>query len=81
MKPLLNKAQIILREIYDNGEFKNIKSVEETKDCGDGLFTFLMYELADSEDCYNLVTAINRVETAIAQLQTVKANLDEAYFA
>jgi len=76
-KPL-SKAQKVVRDTYCNGEFADrVTNSRESWTVGDTLFTFLMYELAPSEDCDSLETAFNRISTAIEQLTQVRNALDK----
>ena len=79
---LFNKAQEVLLTTYSTGDFEHILTLttaEAIKDalanCGDGLLRFLMVELSDAEDCENLDDAVDRVSTAIDDLQALQRNL------
>lgn len=78
----LNKAQKLFLEAYDGGEFSHLASIEkeaefraEVSNCGDGLVKFFVAELAASEDCSGLETAISRVAKVQDQLVSVMAAL------
>ena len=76
----LNRAQIICKASYCAGEFDSheIASTEDAQEIGDGLFSFLMRELADSEDCSGLDEACNRMRRIVAEVQDVYSALTEA---
>jgi hypothetical protein len=79
---LFNKAQTVLLENYENGEFKYLLAhtnpvtmAQELNLCGDGLLKYLMSELAASEDCDSVEEAISRVDTSITQLEKLHTSL------
>lgn len=74
----LSRYQRIAADAYDDGAHSHVTSIEDAREVGDTLFVFLMAELAESEDCEDLDTAIRRVETAINQLTEVRAALEQA---
>lgn len=76
----MNAFQKKLCETYAGGEFAHFAEKPDQwrdaiKDCGDGLFSFLMIELSDKEDCENLDTAIQRLESAGAQIQKALSDI------
>lgn len=78
----INAAQTILLQTYESGEYSHLASSESQaallnsiKEEGDGLLSFLVFELSDVEDCDNVEDAIARVKTAISQLQHVELGL------
>lgn len=71
-----NEAQKIALATYGEGDYAHITSLDECKDVGDGLFTFLMIELADSEDCDTLEEAARRIQMAVEQLYAVKLKIE-----
>lgn len=79
---LVNTAQSVLLQTYFNGEFAHLlehadKAVltDELAECGDGLLRYLMAELSDREDCVDLLTAIERIDSSISQLEDLKEKL------
>lgn len=72
-----NQAQRVLLETYEGGEFKGIRYGKH-KDVGDGLFEFLVNELATREDCDTMEVAIRRVAKSIEHLQGVQSALEAA---
>lgn len=81
-KPSLNAAQKKCLEFYANGDFEHLAAIEsETqfnvalKECGDGLLRFLMAELASSEDCDSVQTAMQRLDGAIEDIRAVQRNV------
>ena len=48
-----------------------------TEPCGDTLFQFLMSELSESTECCDFDEAIQRVSTAIHELEEVRSALRE----
>ena len=63
---------------YEKGEFSHL-SPSDVEDCGDGLLKFLLVELSKQEDCENFDVAVQRVETAMRQLQYLRTDLANAY--
>ena len=81
-KLILNAAQRVCLEFYAAGDYQhliNIKTVGKFKtaidECGDSLLQFLLDELATSEDCDCIETALNRLDAAIEDIEAVKRNL------
>lgn len=77
MSNILNSFQIAVSKEYASGDFSHISEVKSASefeafldDCGDGLFVFLMNELATSEDCDTQETALNRLRNAMADIAT-----------
>tara|TARA_R110002072_G_scaffold63430_3_gene157836 strand:+ start:4288 stop:4866 length:579 start_codon:yes stop_codon:yes gene_type:complete len=64
----LNEYQNIARENYADGDYA---STDEYRDVGDGLYTALMTELSDNEDCESRDMARNRVARMIRDLEDV----------
>lgn len=69
----LNEFQLVAREAYAQGDFSH---TDEIFDVGDGLYTAIMVELSDNEDCENLETAIQRLEAMRRDIDTVLEALD-----
>jgi len=64
-----NQFQTLVANKYDGGENSHVENIKDVKNVGDGLFTFVMVELADSEDCNNKAIALERLEKARDQLE------------
>lgn len=75
---MLNRAQRIVADTYEGGEFAHVQSIDDARDVGDGLFLFLMVELSDDEDCLDQDEAIRRVAVATEQLLDVSMALHSA---
>lgn len=73
-----DEIQRLVLQSYEKGEFAHL-APQEVVDCGDGLLKFLLVELSQQEDCENFEVAVNRVETAIRQLQDLRIDLANAY--
>lgn len=78
----LSAGQGVVLATYCGGEFSHLADAvtqqefdEQLAEVGDGLFRFLMVELAQSEDCRTVQEALSRVETAIRDLEEVSAAL------
>lgn len=81
-KPCLNAAQMKCLEFYANGDFEHLAALESEaqfnaalRECGDGLLRFLMAELASSEDCDSVQTAMQRLDGAIEDIKAVQRNV------
>lgn len=68
----LNPIQKQVAELYEAGEFAHLDA-EDCEDCGDTLFTFCIREAGD--DCESVLTFVNRLDTAIRQLQNLSDDL------
>ncbi len=80
--PCLNAAQKKCLEFYANGDFEHLAALESEaqfnaalRECGDGLLRFLMAELASSEDCDSVQTAMQRLDGAIEDIKAVQRNV------
>lgn len=73
----IDPIQRIVADSYCGGDFSHVKTMEEVKYCGDGLFAFLMSELSMSEDCGNINTAMGRILIIRQQLLRVEDALGE----
>ena len=81
-KTWVNPAQRKCLERYAGGDFEYMLEYDDEAVfktamdlCGDTLLRFLVSELATSEDCDSVETAIGRVSRAIDDLQAVHRNL------
>lgn len=68
----MNKIQKIVMNTYSGGEFAGYSTADEAIDTsGDSLFSFLLTEVSDDEDCETVETAIKRLQTSIDYIQEV----------
>jgi len=80
-----NEAQKAVLKNYGGGDYSYFLSEPVTvaewpatlNNIGDGLFKFLLVELDDKEDCDTPEEAMQRVDSAIRQLQEVRSDLDD----
>jgi hypothetical protein len=78
---IFNAWQRAVARTYDGGDYAYLAeqaevSRENLVDCGDTLFTFLMIELADQDDCASQEEAVRRVARARDQLDAAIAALE-----
>jgi hypothetical protein len=74
----VNDWQRVIARSYGGGDYAYLADIDdyaqlrqELSECGDTLFAFLMIELSEAEDCENLDTAMQRIDTAINDLGQV----------
>lgn len=79
----LNQAQMIVIEDYAVGDFAHFNDFKtkeefdsELENCGDTLFKFLMIELSESEDCSDIETSINRMNTVAESIRSIQSKLE-----
>lgn len=60
----LSPWQRVVADNYGGGDYAYITSLDQCRDVGDSLFTFLMIEMDPKEGCDNAETALQRLETA-----------------
>lgn len=84
-KPLFNAAQTILLKTYCQGEFAGLLDItsevelkSELTQSGDSLLGYLFIELGDSEDCIDLATAHQRLDSTIASINEVIDHIIQA---
>ncbi|MEX3845574.1 hypothetical protein [Paraburkholderia sp. BR10882] len=84
-RPWLNPAQRAVLDCYAGGEYAHMAELEREeeyrmamKQCGDGLLSFLLVELATSEGCDMRDEAERRICTAIRDLRAVRDGLRAA---
>ncbi len=81
----MNSYQAAVADHHGGGDFEYFPQLENWRkqldDCGDGLFRFLMIELADAEDCNSKAEALRRLNNAArdiaAAIDAVDALPDE----
>jgi hypothetical protein len=68
MSLFMNPWQKAVCETYAHGDYRHLKRnsrwQDKLDDLGDTLFSFLMIELSDAEDCEDAETALQRLEAA-----------------
>jgi len=69
----MNRYQQQASESYADGEYQGI----EPEQLGDGLFTFVMSELSEREDCDCIEAAISRMEMAAHEIEQVLDGLHD----
>lgn len=69
----LNPIQTAAKNVYGGGDYAHHETMADAQDAlnGDGLYTFIMRELADDGGPMTTETAIQRMESAQADIQTV----------
>lgn len=70
---MFNPFQRLCADRYADGDFAHVENLPEAREVGDTLFTFLMIELASSEDCDSREEALRRLEQAIANIEEIAA--------
>lgn len=66
---MLNPFQRACADVYGGGDFAHVQNVEQAREAGDTLFTFLMIELAAAEGCDSVDEAVRRLDMAVADIQ------------
>lgn len=84
----LSSAQRLCAETYCDGEFSHVADCKTKHEfqallatCGDGLFAFLMSELAVDQDCVDMNVAAQRLETISSDVAAVQYALNTANIA
>jgi hypothetical protein len=72
---MFTEWQRLVAENYGGGDYAHVHELDECRDVGDTLFTFLMVELDPKEDCNSWEEAIRRVGTAKWQLEDLQNRL------
>jgi hypothetical protein len=67
----LSPWQRLVADNYGGGDYAHVQTLDECRDVGDTLFTFLMIELDPKEDCDSLEEAQRRVGVAEDQLNEI----------
>lgn len=67
----MNAFQRACADAYGSGDFAHVRDIEEAREAGDTLFTFLMIELGSSEGCDSAEEAVRRLDMAVADIQGV----------
>lgn len=68
---MLNQFQRACADSYGDGDFAHVEDVDEAREAGDTLFTFLMIELATSEGCDGVEEASRRLDMAVSDIKGV----------
>lgn len=74
---MFNPFQRACAQHYADGDFAHVETLDQARDQHDTLFTFLMIELASSEDCDSRAEAVRRVDMANDNLREVLDALQE----
>jgi len=74
---MFNPYQKAVLKIYEEGEYAEMTTMDEVEQAGDGLFTFIMRELGDENDCDSQAEANRRIEVAISQLEEIYDRLEQ----
>ncbi len=69
MTTALTDLQRRVAEVYENGEYGHIQSVEEAKECGDSLFVFLVLEAGDAGDSEEFIGMVSRVGEQLSDMK------------
>lgn len=72
----LNAIQRAVAAAYGGGDFAYVETLEECRRADDGLFTFIMIELSEKEDCTDIDEALRRMEIAQEELESVTFALE-----
>jgi hypothetical protein len=75
---MLTPWQKIVAEHYGGGDYAHVETVDECRDVGDTLFTFLMIELDPKEDCDSWDEAVRRLAMAQEQLADLMEEFSKA---
>lgn len=73
----LNRFQKAVAQHYGQGDFSYVETLSESQGVGDGLFSFLMRELADDGEPMTHDVASRRMAVVIGDVQTVADNLPD----
>jgi hypothetical protein len=80
---MMNRFQVQATTTYADGAYAPLANSEtwlsDVEDLGDGLFKYLMVELATRENCETWTEAIERIDRAIQELERVSTALRLAY--
>lgn len=72
MSLFMNRWQKAVCKTYGNGDYRHLtrnpRWHDELDTLGDSLLAFILIELSDAEDCEDAETALNRLETARADI-------------
>ncbi len=76
----MNSYQTVVARTYGLADFSDFPERatwrEDLDDCGDGLFRFLMVELADAEDCTSKAEALQRLNNAAREIAAAIKDMD-----
>ena len=80
---MMNRFQVSVTCAYAEGAYASLADSEtwrkDIDELGDGLFRYLILELATGENCESWPEAVMRTEIAIYELEQVSAALRAAY--
>jgi hypothetical protein len=69
---MLTPWQKIVVENYGDGDYSHIETLDDSRDVGDGLFTFLMIELDPKEGCDDWPEGLSRLASARQQIEEIE---------
>jgi hypothetical protein len=72
---MLSPWQRVVANEYGGGDYQHVHNLDECRDVGDTLFTFLMIELDKKEGCDSFSEAQRRVRVAREQLEALELSL------
>lgn len=70
-----NAYQRAIANTYGGGDYAHVETLDECRNVGDTLFTFLMIECATSEGCDSAEEANRRLHMAMDNIQEVIGSL------
>lgn len=74
---MLSPWQRAVADSYACGDFSRVQTLEECRDVGDTLFTFLMIELDPGEGCESWKEAERRLDTAQRDVEAAVAAVEK----
>ncbi|MBV2148186.1 hypothetical protein KRZ98_07800 [Sphingobium sp. AS12] len=74
---MFNPFQRTCADAYCEGDFAHVEDIEQVRAMRDTLFTFLMIELGNPEDCDTREEALRRMTVAIGNIQDVAAAIEK----
>lgn len=67
--------QSLIAQHYGGGDYAHVESLDECRNVGDTLFTFLMIETDNKEDCTDWIEALQRIRIARDDLENLYDHL------
>jgi hypothetical protein len=74
----LSAWQKVVAANYGGGDYAHVTTLDECRDVGDTLFTFLMIELDPKEDCDDWIEALRRLDAARRDVSMVYDRVRDA---
>lgn len=75
---MFNAMQRQVLQHYQDGEYRNAKSLSDIRDFGDPLLVYVLAELSENEHCESVDEGIARLDAAIHDLMSAKTGLVES---